>query len=150
MVEWEFPEKLGFLFQPSRYKVAYGGRDAGKSWSFARALLLQAAEKPLRIGCFREVQEHPRLGPGCYPTKSSRWVCRMLMRFFGQRFAARMAANSCLPDCQNQTRDSIKSAEGLDIAWIEEAQSVSKRSWDIDSDLTQKPAPRYGLVSTGP
>jgi len=36
----EIPEKLGCLFEPYRYKVAYGGRGGGKSWSFAAALLI--------------------------------------------------------------------------------------------------------------
>ena len=52
----KFPSKLDFLFNPHRYKVAYGGRGSGKSWGFARALLLQAANKPLRVLCAREVQ----------------------------------------------------------------------------------------------
>jgi phage terminase large subunit len=37
----ELPEKLGFLFEPHRYKVAHGGRGGGKSWAFADALLIQ-------------------------------------------------------------------------------------------------------------
>ena len=53
----QFPDKLDFLFQPHRYKVAYGGRGSGKSWGMARALLLQASNKPLRILCAREVQK---------------------------------------------------------------------------------------------
>ena len=52
----DFPKKLQFLFEPYRYKVAYGGRGSGKSWGFARALLLQASHKPLRVLCAREVQ----------------------------------------------------------------------------------------------
>lgn len=40
-----------------RYKVAHGGRGSAKSWSFARALLILAAQKPLRILCTREVQK---------------------------------------------------------------------------------------------
>lgn len=57
MTEATFPKKLRFLFQPKRYKVAHGGRGSAKSWSFARALLIQAAKKPLRILCTREVQK---------------------------------------------------------------------------------------------
>src|ERR1041384_2951871 len=53
----EFPPKLECLFQPSRYKVLYGGRGAAKSWGIARALLVRAAEKPMRILCAREVQK---------------------------------------------------------------------------------------------
>lgn len=43
MTQAKFPKKLKFLFKPCRYKVAYGGRGSAKSWSFARALLIQAA-----------------------------------------------------------------------------------------------------------
>ena len=44
------------LFRPHRYKVFYGGRGSGKSWSVARALLLLGYEKPMRILCAREIQ----------------------------------------------------------------------------------------------
>jgi hypothetical protein len=50
------PFKLGFLLERSRYKIIYGGRGSAKSWSVARALLLQGAEEPLRILCMREFQ----------------------------------------------------------------------------------------------
>ena len=53
----ELPEKLGFLFEPHRYKVCYGGRGGAKSWSIARALLLLAADRPLRVLCCREFQK---------------------------------------------------------------------------------------------
>lgn len=132
MIEWAFPEKLGFLFKPARFKVAYGGRDGAKSWSIARALLLQGAEEPLPIGCFREVQKsikdsvHQLLANQIEELGLSDFyeVLRDEIRgengtFF--RFAGLSA----------QTRDSIKSFEGLKRAWVEEAQSVSKRSWDI-------------------
>ena len=56
-IEWEFPEKLKFLFEPSRYKVAYGGRGGAKSWGFARALLIGGWKKRTRILCAREVQK---------------------------------------------------------------------------------------------
>jgi phage terminase large subunit len=57
MSQAEFPSKLRFLFQPARYKVAYGGRAAAKSWNFARALLIQGAKKPLRVLCAREAMK---------------------------------------------------------------------------------------------
>ena len=50
------PEAFEFLLQPARYKVAYGGRNAAKSWSFASVLLAKAAVEPLRILCTREFQ----------------------------------------------------------------------------------------------
>ena len=54
-IDVEFPEKIGFLFEPKRYKVLYGGRGSGKSWGVARALLLMGIKKPIRVLCAREL-----------------------------------------------------------------------------------------------
>ena len=56
-MELEFPDWAESLFTPSRFKVYYGGRGGGKSWAVARALLIQAAQEPLRVLCTREVQK---------------------------------------------------------------------------------------------
>jgi len=53
----EFPEKLGFLlFESARWKVAYGGRGGAKTENGARALIMLARTKRLRILCGREIQ----------------------------------------------------------------------------------------------
>jgi phage terminase large subunit len=52
-----FPTAYEELFRPHRYKVYYGGRGGGKSWQFARALVLLGYDKTLRILCTREVQK---------------------------------------------------------------------------------------------
>lgn len=59
-VEAQFPDKLRFLFDPWRYKVAHGGRGSAKSWSFARALLIFGLQSQERILCTREVQKSIR------------------------------------------------------------------------------------------
>lgn len=128
----QFPAKLRFLFEPSRYKVAYGGRDGAKSWSVARALLIQGAESPLRIGCFREVQKSIR--DSVHKLLSDQIEELDLGRFYDVLQTEIRGANGTeilFAGLSSQTRDSIKSFEGLDRAWVEEAQSVSKRSWDI-------------------
>ena len=53
----QIPEALDFLFQPARYKVAYGGRGSGKTWAFCRALLIKAQLAPTRVLCAREIQK---------------------------------------------------------------------------------------------
>ena len=136
----QFPDKLDFLFQPHRYKVAYGGRGSGKSWGFARALLLQASNKPLRILCAREIQRSIRqsvhqlltdqiqslgLGPFYEVLESEiRGVNGSLFSFTG---------------LANNTVESIKSYEGVQIVWCEEAQTISKKSWDILIPTIRKP-----------
>ena len=131
-IKWEFPEKLSFLFKPHRYKVAYGGRDGAKSWSFARALLILGAEKPLRIGCFREIQKsirdsvHKLLSDQIEDLGLS-----SIYQVLQNEIRGINGTEITFSGLSSLTRDSIKSYEGLDIAWVEEAQSVSKRSWDI-------------------
>lgn len=128
----QFPDKLQFLFEPARYKVAYGGRDGGKSWAFARALLIQGAENTLRIGCFREVQKSIR--DSVHKLLSDQIEAMGLSSEYDVLQTEIRGANGTeilFAGLSSQTRDSIKSFEGLDRAWVEEAQSVSKRSWDI-------------------
>jgi phage terminase large subunit len=131
-VNWQFPEKAGILFQPARFKVLYGGRDSAKSWSVARSLLLEGAEQPLPIGCFREVQKSIR--DSVHQLLSNQVEELGLTRFYEilrDEIRGQNGTFFRFAGLSSQTRDSIKSFEGLKRAWIEEAQSVSKRSWDI-------------------
>lgn len=132
MIEWEFPEKLGFLFKPARYKVAWGGRDGSKSWNFARAILLLGAEKPIRVLCAREVQRS--IKDSVHKLLSDQIAALGLQADYEVLQTEIRGANGTeilFSGLSSQTRDSIKSFERINIAWVEEAQSVSKRSWDI-------------------
>jgi len=128
----QIPEKLGFLFQPYRYKVAHGGRGSGKSWGFARALLVLAAKTKLRVLCTREVQKSIKdsvhklladqiegMGLGSVYTVEQARIYNAL----GSEFI--------FAGLSDQTAESIKSYEGVDIVWVEEARNVSDRSWQI-------------------
>ena len=128
----KFPKKLSFLFEKHRYKCAYGGRDGAKSWSFARALLILGAEQPLRIGCFREVQKS--IKDSVHKLLSDQIEDLGLAGFYEvlqTEIRAKNGTEIAFAGLSALTRDSIKSFEGLNIAWVEEAQAVSKRSWDI-------------------
>lgn len=131
-VEADFPEKLEFLFKPKRYKVAHGGRGSGKSWGFARALLIRAMEKKTRILCTREVQKSIKdsvhrllgdqieeLGLGAY------------FEVLQNEIRAKNGSQFLFAGLANTTAESIKSFEGCNIVWVEEAQTVSDRSWEI-------------------
>ena len=127
----EFPEKLRFLFEPYRYKVAYGGRGSAKSWSYARALLVQGASERLRIGCFREVQKS--IKDSVHRLLSDQIEAMGLTGFYDvleTEIRAKNGTAFLFAGLSSLTVDSIKSFEGLDIAWCEEAHSISKRSWD--------------------
>lgn len=128
----DYPAKLQFLFQPIRYKVARGGRGSGKSWSFARALLQQAAAKPLRILCTREVQKSIK-------DSVHKLLCDQIQLMgLGSHYEVleteirgRNGSLFIFAGLAQHTVESIKSYEGVDIVWCEEAQAITKRSWDV-------------------
>jgi phage terminase large subunit len=130
--EWEFTEETEFLFEPHRYKVGHGGRGGVKSWSWARALLIQGWESELRIGCFREVQKsikdsvHTLLGDQIKLMGLEGFYEVLTHEIRGKNGSAFIFSG-----LSNLTAATIKSYEGLDRAWVEEAQAVTRRSWDI-------------------
>jgi phage terminase large subunit len=135
----QFPDWSQFLFQPARFKVAHGGRGSGKSWAFARALILKAVQRPMRILCTREVQKS--IKDSVHRLLSDQIEAMGL----GNKFeiletVIRGPGGSefLFAGLANHTVESIKSYEGIDITWIEEAQTVSKKSLDILTPTIRK------------
>lgn len=132
MATIQIPEAFEFLFWDGyRYKAAWGGRGSAKSHSFAAALVIKARERPLRVLCAREIQKSIKDSVkrllddkiracgfgGFYRSTDTeiRGANGSLFVFHGLRTNA----------------DSVKSLEGIDIAWIEEANKVSQRSLSL-------------------
>jgi phage terminase large subunit len=132
-VNVEFPEKLGFLLtKQARYKGAKGGRGSAKSWSFARALLVLGSTRKLRILCTREVQKS--IKQSVHKLLKDQIEAMGLTSFYRvleNEIRGSNGSEFSFSGLSDQTVDSIKSFEGCDIVWVEEAQSVSKRSWSV-------------------
>ena len=135
----DFPEVLAPLFEPYRVKALYGGRCSGKSWSIARALLIKGAEKPLRILCTREVQKS--IKNSVHKLLCDQIQALGLTKFYTVTQTEIRGVNGTeflFNGLSDQTADSIKSFESVDICWIEEAQAVSKRSLEILTPTIRK------------
>ena len=135
------PSKLRILFNKARYKVLHGGRGGAKSWGVAKVLLVMAAQKKLRILCARELQVsiedsvHKLLSDQImadpwlaevYDIQKKTIVCKTT----GSEFIFAGIRN-------NVTK--IKSMEGIDIVWVEEAEKVSDYSWLVLIPTIRKP-----------
>jgi len=127
----EFPEKLSILFDSARYKVLYGGRGGAKSWGIARALLIIGAKKPTRILCAREFQTSIR--DSVHKLLSDQIIAMGLTQFYEITQNAIRGSNGTefsFVGLKNNVSN-IKSYEGCDICWVEEAQTTSKLSWNV-------------------
>jgi len=120
--------------------VAYGGRGSGKSHSMARALLITAANEPLRVLCTREVQRS--IKNSVHQLLSDSIQALGLGQFYEVLESEIRGLNGSLfvfTGLATNTAESIKSYEGIDRVWCEEAQTISKKSWDILIPTIRKP-----------
>lgn len=126
-----FPPAYKELFQPHRYKVYYGGRGSGKSWNVARALLILGIQKPLTILCTREVQNS--ISDSVHRLLREQIDALDINDFYRITQNGIFGANGTefiFKGLKFNVRE-IKSTEGVDICWCEEAQAISKESWEV-------------------
>jgi phage terminase large subunit len=123
-------EAFNPLLAPARYKGAYGGRGSGKSHFFAERLVTTCYEKlGTSAVCIREVQH--TLAQSSKRLVESKIASLGLGRQFkilNDRIETPGRGIIIFRGMQDHTSESIKSLEGFDIAWIDEAQSLSARS----------------------
>ena len=135
--EWALP-----LLEPSRYKGAWGGRGSGKSHMFAEMMLEEHIMNQAQSSvCVREIQKSLN--------QSVKRLLEMKIQEMnaGAYFEVQDAVikskkadgRIIFQGMQNHTADSIKSLEGYDRAWVEEAQSLSQTSLDLLRPTIRKP-----------
>jgi phage terminase large subunit len=147
MPRLQIPEKLEPIFTPNRYKVMWGGRGSAKSWTVAAALVLKATMEPTRVLCARETQKSiqesvhrlikdtiDRLGVG------------ELFEVQETRILGKNGSDFAFAGIRQQSVANLKSFEGVDICWVEEAQVVTKRSWDVLIPTIRKPGSEIWLT----
>lgn len=128
------------LFTPHRYKVFKGGRGSAKSWSVAQALLSLGYQRKLRILCAREIQKS--IQDSSYKLLADQVERLDLGGYYDVLKTEIRGTNGTeflFRGLGNLTAESIKSFEGVDLVWVEEAHTVSARSWELLIPTIRKP-----------
>lgn len=115
-----------------RYYVAYGGRDSAKSWTFARALILLALYDPLRVLCCREIQR--TIADSVHRVLADQIALLNAGDYYVVQDATITGRNSAeflFAGLRGIDAAKIKSFEGCDLAWAEEAHAIVKKSWEV-------------------
>jgi phage terminase large subunit len=126
-----FPEAFEVLFEPKRYKVFYGGRGGGRSWSCARALLILGARQTIRVLCARELQNS--ISESVHQLLSDQIQALHLDEFYKiqrDRILGTNGTTFVFEGIRNNV-NKIRSFEGIDYCWVEEANKVSANSWEV-------------------
>jgi phage terminase large subunit-like protein len=130
---WCLPLLNGDRGKP-RYRGAKGGRASGKSHFFGEAVIERLIEEPnTKIICIREVQKSLEF--------SSLQLLKDKINKMGVGHYFEIQKNRIMTvkgkgivifqGMQDHTAESVKSLEGFDVAWVEEAQSMSNRSLEL-------------------
>jgi len=140
MSEIVIPKAFEFLRTPKRYKSAYGGRGSSKSHSFARTLLVRGLEQPTRVVCGREIQKS--IKDSVHQLLSdiirSNEILNSHYEIQESIIKAKNGSDFKFRGLKHNTSD-LKSLEGTDIFWIEEAENVSDNSYEILIPTIRKP-----------
>lgn len=135
------PPKFKTALQPKgmRYRVWYGGRGGAKSWSIARILLVRGMQEPLRVLCTREYQAS--IADSVHALLSDQIDHMALDAFYTVKRDSIEGRNGTAFIFAGLRRDpkKVKSTEGIDIAWVEEADTISNDSFDLLIPTIRKP-----------
>ena len=136
----EIPLEFKRLFDTDwREAAVYGGRYSLKSHTAARVLLLRARSAKVRVACFREFQNSI--------SESSHQLLSDLIDMYemtdfkvtDNAIINTVTGSDFLFKGLRHNEQSIKSLEGIDIAWVEEAQTISSRSLEVLTPTIRKP-----------
>ena len=142
------PPAFQFLWEVARFIVAYGGRASGKSWSIARVLLVLADEKPLRVMVCREIMSSIK-------ESAYRLLCDQIALLGLDDYVIRADSighkngSEFIFEHLRYNDSRLRSLEGVDICWIEEAQAVSDRSFETLLPTIRKAGSRF-IISFNP
>ncbi len=125
--------------QDWREAAVYGGRGSLKSHTVARFFLIRAREAKFRFGCFREFQNS-------IADSSHQLLADLINKYNLNEFTVtdnsivnKITGSDFLFKGLHHNEQSVKSIEGLDYAWVEEAQTITSNSIDILVPTVRKP-----------
>lgn len=132
-MQLQIPKKFSGLFKAKkRFKIYYGGRGGAKSHNLARALLAIGATKKIRVLCARSVQKsitdsvHKLLSDIIAEYDSNNFYEVLKSTIVGKN-----GTEFIFKGLHHNTKEAVKSAEGIDYCWVEEADTITDTEWEL-------------------
>lgn len=128
------------LLQPARYKGCHGGRGSGKSHFWGELWLEESISEKLDFVCLRETLKSLEFSvKKLLESKIQQYNAGAYFEVQDRRIISQRGGVTIFEGMQNHTSDSIKSLEGFDRAWFEEAQAASDKSLTLLRPTIRKP-----------
>ncbi|MEN6629832.1 MAG: PBSX family phage terminase large subunit [Sulfuricella sp.] len=136
-----------FWLTPARNRVLYGGRSSSKSWDAAAFAVYLASKCKIRFLCARQFQN--KIAESVYT------LLKIQIERFGKSSEFKILDNSITHLKTGseflfyglwRSIDEIKSLEGVDICWIEEAHNLTKEQWEILEPTIRKEGSQFWII----
>lgn len=141
------PALRGFWTARARNRVLYGGRSSSKSWDAAGFAIFLALRCKIRFLCARQFQN--KIEESVYT------LLKQTIERFGYQNRFEILKNKivCLTTGSEfvfyglwRQIDEIKSLEGIDVCWIEEAHNLSEEQWKILEPTIRKEGSQFWII----
>lgn len=141
------PVLRSFWETPARNRVLYGGRASSKSWDAAGFAIFLAQAYKVKFLCVRQFQN--KIAESVYTLlkiQIERFGLRAEFDIQRDRIIHRRTGSEFIFYGLWRHIDEIKSTEGVDVCWIEEAHNLSKEQWDILEPTLRSDASQFWIV----
>lgn len=141
------PALRSFWRTPARNRVLYGGRSSSKSWDAAGFAIFLASNYKVRFLCTRQFQN--KIEESVYT------LLKVQIERFGLRAEFDITNNKIIHKTTGSEFifyglwrhiDEIKSLEGIDICWIEEAHNLTEAQWEILEPTVRKDGSQFWII----
>ena len=141
------PALQDFWLKPARNKVLYGGRSSSKSWDAAGFAIFLASTCKVRFLCARQFQN--KIAESVYT------LLKIQIDRFGLRDEFKITDNKIVHKDTGSSfvfyglwrhTEEIKSLEGIDVCWIEEAHALTPTQWDILEPTVRSEGSQFWII----
>jgi phage terminase large subunit len=141
------PALRDFWTTPARNRVIYGGRSSTKSWDAAGFAIFLADNYKVRFLCVRQFQN--KIEESVYT------LLKIQIERFGLGHRFKITDNKITNLVTGSEFvfyglwrhiDEIKSLEGIDVCWIEEAHNLSEAQWKILEPTVRKEGSQFWII----
>lgn len=141
------PALREFWMTPARNRVLYGGRDSSKSWDAAGFAVFLAQQCRIRVCCARQFQN--KIAESVYTLlkiQIERFKLRDEFKITDNAIVHRVTGSEFLFYGLWRHIDEIKSLEGVDILWIEEAHNLTESQWEVLEPTIRKEGSQVWII----
>lgn len=133
--------------EPIRNRVLYGGRASSKSWDAAGFAIYLACNLKIRVLCARQFQN--KIEESVYSLlklQIERFGLQSQFRILDNKIVHKRTGSEFLFYGLWRHISEIKSLEGIDICWLEEAHALTKEQWEVLEPTVRREGSQFWII----